>query len=89
VAQQARFFIWDLAGLVDVDGGIAPFLSGVCQAAQLLGCRSILSGVTAGLAARLTTDGLVLGATTSSTASLRDALALAMGREMADRPEFP
>lgn len=78
VAQQARFFIWDLAGLVDIEGGIAPFLSGVCQAAQLLGCRSIYSGVTAALAARLTEDGLMLSATTSSTASLRDALALAM-----------
>ena len=81
VAQQARCFIWDLAGLVDIDGGIAPFLSGVCQAAQLLGCRTILSGVTASLAARLTADGLVIGALTRSTASLRDALAVAGQRE--------
>jgi len=81
VAQQARCFIWDLAGLVDIDGGIAPFLSGVCQAAQLLGCRTILSGVTASLAARLTADGLVIGPFTRSTASLRDALAVAGQRE--------
>lgn len=75
-ANRARFFIWDLTGLVDVDGGVAPFLNGLCQAANLLGCRSILSGVSAALAARLSGDGLALGPGTLSTSSLQDALAL-------------
>lgn len=76
VEAQARFFIWDLSGLADVEGGIAPFLTSLCQAAQLLGCRSILSGVTPRLAAQLSVDGLSFGQTLS-TASLQDALALA------------
>lgn len=75
VERHARFFIWDLAGLVDVEGGMGPFLTTVCQAAHLLGCRSILSGVTPRLAAQLSSDGLSLGQSLS-TSSLQDALAL-------------
>lgn len=76
VEEHARYFIWDLAGLVDVEGGMASFLSSVCQAVQLLGCRSVLSGVTPRLAAQLSADGLTLGQVLS-TASLQDALAQA------------
>jgi methyl-accepting chemotaxis protein len=76
VEEHARFFIWDLAGLVDVEGGMAPFLSSICQAVQLLGCRSVLSGVTPRLAGKLSADGLTLGQVLS-TASLQDALAQA------------
>jgi anti-anti-sigma regulatory factor len=76
VEHRASFFIWDLAGLVDVDGGLAPYLSSLAQAATLLGARPIFSGMTARLAAQLSADGLVLG-NTLSTASLEDALRLA------------
>lgn len=76
VDNRASFFIWDLAGLVDVEGGMAPYLSSLAQAATLLGARSIFSGVTARLASQLSADGLVLG-DSLSTASLEDALELA------------
>ena len=80
VERHARFFIWDLAGLVDVEGGLASFLGTLCQASQLLGCRSILSGVTPRLAAQLCSDGLTLGQALS-TASLQDALALTQSEQ--------
>ncbi|MFZ9173654.1 STAS domain-containing protein [Vulcanococcus sp.] len=75
VQHRASYFIWDLAGLVDVEGGIASYLSGVSQAARLLGARSIFSGVTPRLASQLSADRLVLG-DVLSTSSLEDALAL-------------
>lgn len=73
--HRAHHFVLDLAGLVNVEGGMVPFLSTLCQAAQLLGCRTILSGVYPNLASKLTADGLTLGST-QSTASLSDALQL-------------
>lgn len=73
-AQRARVFIMDISGVAVVDTAVANHLIKIVRAARLLGCRSILSGLSPAVAETLVELGVDVSAA-HTVATLRDALA--------------
>jgi rsbT co-antagonist protein RsbR len=76
--SQARVFVMDISGVVTVDTGVANNFIRITQATRLMGCESIISGISPNVARTLVELGANVGEV-RTTATLRDALQLALG----------
>lgn len=77
--QQARSFILDISGVMVMDTAVANYLIKVTRATRLMGCETVISGLSADVATTIVDLGIDVGEVTT-TVTLKDALALAMGR---------
>ena len=75
--SQARVFVMDISGVVTVDTGVANNFIRITQATRLMGCESIISGISPNVARTLVELGANVGEV-RTTATLRDALQLAL-----------
>lgn len=73
---RARVFIMDISGVPVVDTAVANHIIKVTRATRLMGCQSILSGVSPVIAQTMVELGIDVGAMLTK-ATLRDALAAA------------
>ena len=71
--SRARVFILDISGVSVVDTAVANHIINVTRATRLMGCQSILSGVSPGIAQTIVSLGIDIG-TLRTKATLRDAL---------------
>jgi rsbT co-antagonist protein RsbR len=71
--SRARVFILDISGVSVVDTAVANHIINVTKATRLMGCQSILSGVSPGIAQTIVSLGVDVG-TLETKATLRDAL---------------
>ena len=76
--SQARVFVMDISGVVTVDTGVANNFIRITQATRLMGCEFIISGISPNVARTLVELGANVGEV-RTTATLRDALQLALG----------
>jgi len=77
--SNARFVILDIKGVVSVDSAVANHLIKVTKATKLLGCETILSGISPAVAQSLVHLGIDLG-DLITTGRISDALSLAFNR---------
>jgi len=75
--SQSRVFVMDISGVVTVDTGVANNFIRITQATRLMGCESIISGISPHVARTLVELGANVGEV-RTTATLRDALQLAL-----------
>jgi rsbT co-antagonist protein RsbR len=75
--SQARVFVMDISGVVTVDTGVANNFIRITQATRLMGCESIISGISPHVARTLVELGANVGEV-RTTATLRDALQFAL-----------
>lgn len=71
--SRARVFILDISGVSVVDTAVANHIINVTRATRLMGCQSILSGVSPGIAQTIVSLGIDTGSLRTK-ATLRDAL---------------
>lgn len=74
---RARMFVLDISGVSTVDTAVANQLLKITRATQFMGCESIISGISPGIARTLVELGIHVGEV-KTTATLRDALELAL-----------
>jgi rsbT co-antagonist protein RsbR len=74
---RARMFVLDISGVSAVDTAVAHQLLKITRATQLMGCESIISGISPAIARTLVELGVHVGEV-KTTATLRDALELAL-----------
>lgn len=74
-AAQAQVFILDISGVGVVDTAVANNLIRITRATKLMGCESIISGVSPAIAQTIVDLGIDVGRI-RTTATMRDALAL-------------
>ena len=74
--SRARVFIMDISGVAVVDTAVANHLIKITQATRLMGCESIISGLSPAVAQTIVELGVEVGSI-RTTATLRDALELA------------
>jgi len=74
--NRIKVAILDVMGVPIVDSAVAGYLMKVIKATRLMGCKSIISGISPAVAQTMVNLGLELGDATSTT-SLADALELA------------
>jgi rsbT co-antagonist protein RsbR len=77
--QRAKVLILDISGVAVVDSAVANHLIRITQAAKLMGCQAIISGLSPAVAQTMVTLGLDV-ATINTTNTLQDALEQALGR---------
>ena len=70
---RARMFVLDISGVGAVDTAVANQLIKITRATQLMGCESIISGISPAIARTLVELGVQVG-DVKTTATLRDAL---------------
>ncbi|MFT5375785.1 MAG: rsbT co-antagonist protein RsbR [Candidatus Latescibacterota bacterium] len=70
---QARIFILDISGVAVVDTAVANHLIKVTKATRLMGCESIISGVSPAIAQTIVELGIDVGVV-KTTANMMDAL---------------
>ncbi len=75
--HRARFAIIDITGIDSIDAAVARNLVKTVQAVQLLGCRSMLVGISAGVSAQMVRIGVELGGLVTH-ATLQQGLEAAM-----------
>jgi len=75
----ARFVILDIRGVAAVDSAVANHLVKITKATNLLGCETIMSGITPSVAQSLVHLGIDLG-DLITTAKVSDALKMAFTR---------
>jgi rsbT co-antagonist protein RsbR len=75
---RARIFVMDISGVVTVDTGVANHFIKITLATKLMGCESIISGISPNVAQTLVELGVNVGEV-RTTATLLDALQLALG----------
>jgi len=75
---RARIIILDIKGVLAVDSAVANHIIKICLATRLMGCSTIISGITPAVAQTLVHLGADLG-DVISTGTVRDALACALG----------
>lgn len=75
--HRARFAIIDITGIESIDAAMAKNLVKTVQAVQLLGCRSMMVGISAGVAAQMVRIGVDLGGLVTH-ATLQQGLEVAM-----------
>ena len=78
-ATQAQIFVLDISGVGVVDTAVANNLFRITRATKLMGCESIISGVSPAIAQTIVDLGIDVGRI-RTTATMRDALALAFKR---------
>ncbi len=76
--SRARVFVMDISGVVTVDTAVANNFIRITQATKLMGCDCIISGISPNVARTLVELGANVGEV-RTTATLRDALQLALG----------
>jgi rsbT co-antagonist protein RsbR len=81
---RARMFVLDISGVGAVDTAVANQLIKITRATQLMGCESIISGISPPIARTLVELGVQVG-DVKTTATLRDALELALKAIGVDR----
>ena len=59
--SQARVFVMDISGVVTVDTGVANNFIRITQATRLMGCKSIISGISPNVARTLVELGANVG----------------------------
>ncbi len=77
--SQAQIFILDISGVGVVDTAVANNLIRITKATKLMGCTSIISGVSPAIAQTIVDLGIDVGGV-RTTATMRDALALSFQR---------
>ena len=76
---QARVFVLDISGVAVVDTAVANNLFRVTKATRLMGCESIISGLSPSIAQTIVDLGIEVGRL-RTTSTMRDAIALAFQR---------
>ena len=76
-ASRAKAFILDISGVAAVDTGVANHLIRITLATRLMGCESIISGISPAVARTLVELGVNVGEV-QTRATLRDAFELAL-----------
>ena len=76
---QATCFILDISGVAVVDTAVANYLIKITKATRLMGCESIISGLSPAIAQTIVNLGIDVG-TLQTTGNLRDALRLAIAK---------
>jgi len=76
---RAKMFVLDISGVATVDTGVANHLIKITQATRLMGCESIISGISPAIAQTLVGLGVNVGEV-ETTATLRDAFEQALER---------
>ncbi len=77
--SQARVFILDISGVGVVDTAVANHLIKISRATRLMGCESVISGVSPSIAQTIVDLGIEVG-DVKTTATMKDALATAFRR---------
>ncbi|APW40793.1 hypothetical protein RD110_18490 [Rhodoferax koreense] len=75
--SRSRVFVLDISGVASVDTGVANQLIKITKATRLMGCESIISGVSPSIARTMVELGVSIGEV-KTTATLRDAFELAL-----------
>ncbi len=75
--SRAKAFVLDISGVAAVDTGVANHLIKITLATRLMGCESIISGISPSVARTLVELGVNVGEV-RTTATLRDAFELAL-----------
>lgn len=75
--SRAKVFVLDISGVGSVDTGVANQLIKITKATRLMGCESIISGVSPSIARTMVELGVSIGEV-RTTATLRDAFELAL-----------
>jgi rsbT co-antagonist protein RsbR len=83
---RARIFVLDISGVGAVDTAVANQLIKISKATSLMGCDSIISGISPAIARTLVELGIQVG-DVRTTATLRDALQIAL-RKIGTDKEF-
>lgn len=74
---RSKVFIMDISGVAAVDTAVANQLIKITKATQLMGCDSIISGISPAISQTLVELGISVGEI-FTTATLRDALELGL-----------
>jgi rsbT co-antagonist protein RsbR len=74
---RAKVFLMDISGIATVDSAVANQLIKITKATQLMGCESIISGISPKVARTVVDLGVALGEV-RTTATLRDGFELAL-----------
>jgi rsbT co-antagonist protein RsbR len=77
--NQSRVFILDISGVAVVDTAVANHLVKITKATSLMGCESIISGVSPAIAQTIVELGIDVG-TVKTTGNMMDALSDAFGK---------
>jgi anti-anti-sigma regulatory factor len=75
--SRSKVFVLDISGVASVDTGVANQLIKITKATRLMGCESIISGVSPSIARTMVELGVSIGEV-RTTATLRDAFELAL-----------
>ena len=75
--SRAKVFVLDISGVASVDTGVANQLIKITKATRLMGCESIISGLSPAIARTMVELGVSIGEV-RTTATLRDAFELAL-----------
>ncbi len=84
---RARVFVLDISGVGAMDTAVANQLLKITKATQLMGCETIVSGLSPAIASTLVELGVNVGEV-RTTATLRDSFELALRTVGADRKMF-
>jgi methyl-accepting chemotaxis protein len=76
---RARVFLLDISGVPAVDTAVANQLLKISKATQLMGCETVISGLSPAIARTMVELGVEVGEV-RTTATLRDAFAIALRR---------
>jgi rsbT co-antagonist protein RsbR len=76
---QARNFILDISGVAVVDTAVANHLIKITKATDLMGCATVISGISPAIAQTIVDLGIEVGKV-QTTATMRDALSTAFRR---------
>ncbi len=74
---RAKVFVIDISGVATVDTAVANQLIKITKATQLMGCESIISGISPGIARTIVELGVNVGEV-KTTSTLRDAFEIAL-----------
>lgn len=85
---EAKVVIMDILGVAAVDSAVANHLVKITKSTKLMGCECIVSGISPAIAQTLVQLGVELG-DVITTATLRDALGLALERQGLEVREAP
>lgn len=75
--MRAKVFVMDISGVATVDTAVANQLIKITKATKLMGCESIISGISPAIARTLVELGISIGEV-RTTSTLRDALELGL-----------
>lgn len=75
--SRARAFVLDISGVSTVDTAVANQIIKITKATQLMGCESIISGISPAIARTIVELGISVGEV-KTTATLRDAFEIAL-----------